>query len=237
MPSTGSKLPTLLLSCGAWHQPSMWNLLIKELPDVDIRTMQLPSNTPAPAGKLGDLYDDAAAIRAAAEAIGRPCVVMAHSYGGAPMSQGLGSVDNVQHLIYLCAFQLDVGESMLSALGGQRPDFWGIEHENLGYYDMLRAEEIFYPDLEPAAAAEATKALVPQSVASMNQPLTQAAWRSKPSTYIFADNDVHPDAFRGFAARADRIRHIASAHSPFLSKPAELAAIVMDELRTIAAAG
>ena len=224
-------LPALLLVHGAWHRKEMWTQLIDELtqmrPDLDIRTIQLPSSAPVPTDELGDLYDDAATIRNAVDGIDGPIVVMSHSYGGAPTSQGLAGAQNVARLIYLCAFQLDVGESMESALGG-RPYFWEVTGE--GYYNMLDAEKVFYPDLSPEAAAKATVALGPQSDRAMSQQLTQAAWRSIDSTYIFADNDVHPEAFTGLAKRANRIKHISSAHSPFLSQPKELAQIVLDEL-------
>jgi pimeloyl-ACP methyl ester carboxylesterase len=36
---------------------------------------------------LGDMRDDAAAIRAAIDAIGGPVVVVSHSYGGVPSTQ------------------------------------------------------------------------------------------------------------------------------------------------------
>jgi pimeloyl-ACP methyl ester carboxylesterase len=213
----------------------MWGLLIDELtqmrPDLDIRTIQLPSSAPVPTDELGDLYEDAAAIRNAVDEIDGPVVVMAHSYGGAPTSQGLAGTQNVVRLVYLHGFQLDIGESMESALGG-KPYFWGVTGE--GYYNMLDAEKVFYPDLSPEAAAKATAALGPQSERSLYQQLTQAAWRSIDSTYIFADNDVHPEAFTGFAKRANRIKHISSAHSSFLSKPKELAQIVLDELEDAA---
>ncbi|MEV0715008.1 alpha/beta hydrolase [Asanoa sp. NPDC050611] len=112
--------PTLLLVHGAWHRKEMWRLLIDELPDVDIRALQLPSSAPVPVDQLGDLYDDATAIRTAVADIGRSCVVLAHSYGGAPTTQALAGVDSVLRVVYLSAWQLDVGESLLSIIGGLR---------------------------------------------------------------------------------------------------------------------
>jgi pimeloyl-ACP methyl ester carboxylesterase len=228
-------IPKLLLVHGAWHRKGMWTRLIGELtkqrPNLIVSAIQLPSSAPVPTNQLGDLYDDAAAIRAAVDEIDGPVVVMAHSYGGAPTSQALVNAANVRRIIYLCAFQLDTGESMESTLGG-RPYFWGVTDG--GYYNMLDAEKIFYSDLPPEAAAEAAAMLGPHSEAAMSQPLTQAAWHSIDSTYIFADNDVHPEAFAGFSKRSKRIRHINSAHSPFLSKPKELAQIALDELDEVA---
>ncbi|MEV6283857.1 alpha/beta hydrolase [Kribbella sp. NPDC051770] len=233
MPKTD--LPTLVLVNGAWHRTNMWNDLIERLPsDLDVRTVQLPSSAPVNPTQLGDLYDDAAAIRAAVQAVDGPVVVMPHSYGGAPATQGLVGLPNLRRIVYLCAFQLDVGESVLSSLGGERPPFWGPKYAEHGFYEILDAEHVFFPDVDPAKAAEVAATLGPQSVAAMNQPLTQAAWRTVPSTYIHAEKDVHPERFRQFSLRSDRVIPIQSAHSPFLSQPAELAAIVTTELKDAA---
>ena len=228
-------IPKLLRVHGAWHRKGMWTRLIGRVHEAaaqfgsecdSVTVVGSCSHEPT-----WYLYDDAAPIRAAVDEIDGPVVVMAHSYGGAPTSRALVNAANVRRIIYLCAFQLDAGESMESALGG-RPYFWGVTDG--GYYNMLDAEKIFYSDLPPEAAAEAAAMLGPHSEAAMSHPLTQAAWHSIDSTYIFADNDVHPEAFTGFAKRSKRIGHISSAHSPFLSMPKELAQIALDELDEVA---
>jgi pimeloyl-ACP methyl ester carboxylesterase len=211
---------------------SMWNLLRDELSDLDVRTVQNTSSAPVPPAELGDLHDDANAIRAAVESVGGPVMVVAHSYGGAPASQALAGVSAVKRLVYLNAFMLDVGESVLGAVGGTPPDFWGTEHLAEGYYDMLRAEYHFYNDLEPRAASEAAEALGPHSVASMNQPLTQAAWHTIPSTYVIGEKDaaVPVEAGEFLSQRAQRVVRMDTGHSPFLVRPAETAALLRAEL-------
>ncbi len=52
------------------------------------------------------MYADAEVIAQAAAAIDGPVVVLAHSYGGIPTTQALPYARNVQHIIYLAAFQL-----------------------------------------------------------------------------------------------------------------------------------
>jgi pimeloyl-ACP methyl ester carboxylesterase len=208
----------------------MWNALIKELPGIDIRTVQNPSSAPVPPQELGDMYDDANTIRAAVENVGGPVVVCAHSYGAVPASQGLAGVSAVKRLVYLTPFMLDVGESLLSSVGGTPPDFWGMEHAADGYTDMLRAEEIFYPDLDPETAAQAAAGLGPQSISSLEQPLTQAAWHSIPSTFVIGTKDLGAPFYQHLAKRAQRVRSLESAHSPFLSRPADTAALLRQEL-------
>jgi pimeloyl-ACP methyl ester carboxylesterase len=228
-----SRPPTLVLVHGAWYRKSVWRQVQEELSDLDVRTVQNLSSAPVPPAELGDLHDDAAAIRAAVEAVDGPVVVAAHSYGGAPASQGLAGVRNVKRLVFFNAFMLDAGESVLSVVGGTPPDFWGTDHVADGYYDMLRAEYHFYNDLVPLAARAAAAALGPQSAAAMEQPLTRAAWHSVPSTYVIGTKDaaVPSEAAEIMSRRARRVVRMETGHSPFLARPAETAALLREELQ------
>jgi pimeloyl-ACP methyl ester carboxylesterase len=191
-----SEAATLVLVHGAWHRASTWRLLINELPDIDVRTVQLPSSAPVPIAQLGDMYDDARTIRAAVKAVHGPVVVCAHSYGGVPTSQAVADLVQVQRLVYLNAFMLDVGVSMLANSGGNYPPHWAV-HEADGYIEMRNAEQLLYNDLTPQDARAAAAALGPHSLASTTQPLTQAAWHTIPSIYVIGEQDAGmPHAMR-----------------------------------------
>jgi pimeloyl-ACP methyl ester carboxylesterase len=220
--------PTLVLVHGAWHGPWAWDRLAGQLADVQVRTVALPSSGPDPAA-LGDLYADAEAVRSVVAGIDGPVVVCAHSYGGAPVTEGVAGLGNVVGLVYLCAFQLDVGDSLLSAVGGTPPDWWDV-HEAEGYIDALRPREIFYGDVDDATADASIARLGHQSLTAKRQPLTRAAWHTVPSTYVVCEQDAAIPVFaqEAMAARAKRVLHLPASHSPFLSRPAELA----DLLRT-----
>lgn len=227
-----STTPTLLLVHGAFHRREMWDLTVRRLPDIDVRTVQLPSSAPVPVSRLGDLYDDARAVREAALAVDGPVVVCAHSYGAVPVTQGLAGVDTVKRLVYLHAFLLDVGESMLGNRGGTYPPHWIVDEER-GCVEIRNPRRVFYSDLAPEAAQEAVAALGPQSLAAPTQPLTQAPWHTIPSTYVAGDGDnaAVPAAMREkFSARASRVRRMRTAHSPFLSHADETAAMLRAEL-------
>ncbi|MCW2507931.1 MAG: hypothetical protein JWP68_1079, partial [Modestobacter sp.] len=107
---------TLLLVHGAWHTSWAWQPLIAELSDIDVVTVDLPSSGTDPQA-LGDLTADADVVRAALAGIEGPVVVVGHSYGGLPITEAATAEDGVAHLVYLCAFQLDVGDSLVSSLG------------------------------------------------------------------------------------------------------------------------
>jgi pimeloyl-ACP methyl ester carboxylesterase len=80
---------TVLLVHGAWHGSWCWAPVVERLDasGISSRTVDLPSVHGQDA--LGDLHDDAAAVRVAADAVDGPVVVVAHSYGGSPATEGL----------------------------------------------------------------------------------------------------------------------------------------------------
>lgn len=228
--------PALLLVHGAYHGPWAWDLVISELPGIDVRTVACPSSG-SHLDELGDLEDDAATVAAAVAAIDGPVVVVAHSYAGAVVTQALASADNVQRIVYLAAGMLEVGESLLGSAGGVPPSWWEIhEHDVLdgGYIKVAEAEarDVFYADVDPTLAQEAITRLVPASYSSQTGPVSAAAWHTIPSTYIIctADNAIPPFAQEAMAQRAKRAHRLDSSHSPFLSMPVELAALLKEEL-------
>ena len=85
-----------------------------------------PSSCRARGAQRGDLYDDAAAVREAIDAIDGPVTVVAHSYGGIVATEGAAGVE---HIVYVAAFMLDVGESLYAAVGGQAPDWWELSDD------------------------------------------------------------------------------------------------------------
>jgi pimeloyl-ACP methyl ester carboxylesterase len=164
-------------------------------------------------------------------------VVCAHSYGGAPVTEALAGMGQVRRLVYLCAFQLDVGESLLGMGHGTPPPWWEID-EVKGYIDALRPREIFYGDVDPLVADAAIARLGHQSLAAVSQPLTLASWHKIPSTYVICERDaaIPPAAQEGMARRAHRVERLDTSHSPFLSQPSQVADLLRKQLEQAAAA-
>jgi pimeloyl-ACP methyl ester carboxylesterase len=217
--------PALLLVHGAWHGPWCWEQLLPELAGIDVYQVALPSSGPGPAA-LGDLHGDAEVVRAAVRAIDGPVVVCGHSYGGMVITQALTHEPNVARLVYLCAFQLDVGDSLAGVR--QAPPAWWSVHEELGYLDPREPAERFYADAAPEVVAAALPRLTHQSLRSFRQPLTTAAWRHVPSTYIVCENDnaIPAELQRTMARRADRVVTIKAGHSPFAVAPTPVAQLL-----------
>jgi pimeloyl-ACP methyl ester carboxylesterase len=226
-------LPSLLLVPGAWHRPEHLRLLISELSGIGVHTVALTSSGDDPA-VLGDMYADAEAIAAAVAAIDGPVVVAAHSYGAIPVTQALADMSNVSRILYLTAYQLDAGESLISSIGGS-PLSWVKMHQQEGIGDYIEAMtpvDVFYGDVDAATARQAVSQLGYQSLASMIQEVTEVAWKNIPSTYVIceADKAVTPSHQEMFAQRAEKVQRLNTSHAPFLSQPAALAQLIKDEL-------
>jgi pimeloyl-ACP methyl ester carboxylesterase len=229
----GVGLPSLLIVPGAWFEPEHFCPLRDELSDIDVHTVKLTSSGKDPA-VLGDMYSDAEAIVQAAAAIDGPVVVVAHSYGGIPTTQGLAHAKNVRRIIYIAAFQLSAGESLQSLQGGSLMP-WSMLHHRDGiddYVEAMTPETVFFNDVDTLTARRAVSQLGYQSYASMRQPLTETAWRTIPSTYVICERDnALPVAVQEvLAEHADDVQRMSTSHSPFLSQPAALARIIRRSL-------
>ncbi|RKT36133.1 pimeloyl-ACP methyl ester carboxylesterase [Microbacterium sp. AG1240] len=231
-----SEKPTLLLVHGAWHGAWAWNPVASILENRGWAVERIDLPTVHAADPVGlHLADDADAITAAIAAIDGPVVVVAHSYGGVPTTQA-ATADNVQHIVYVAAFALDEGESLLGAVGGVAPSWWVVDGPlaTAGTDDEPPAS-IFFADVDADAAAAASARLKPQSVLAFQEPLTEVAWRTKPSTYIVTEQDaIFPvPAQEGLAARAgSTVRRLDTSHSPFLSQPEAVADIIEEAARS-----
>jgi pimeloyl-ACP methyl ester carboxylesterase len=76
--------------------------------------------------------------------------------------------------------------------------------------------------------------LVDQTVRSFAEKVGAVAWRDIPSTYIVAEQDqaISLALQEKMAAQATEIRRLAGGHSPFLSRPGELAALIDEIVRS-----
>ncbi|XVU21677.1 alpha/beta hydrolase [Actinoplanes sp. CA-054009] len=216
-------MTTVMLVHGAWHQPSTWAKLQKELRGLGYETVT-PALPSAGADPTGDVHDDAAVIREALDAIDGKVVVVAHSYAGIPVAEAAAGVDRI---IFLAAFMPDAGESMYTLLGIPAPD-----EIPAGLFPLpADPRNALYHDVPDAEAEAALKELVGQTHSSFATPVDRAVWHDVPSTYIVADDDhsIPVELQNELAKRAQDVRHLASSHSPHVSMPAELAKVI-DEI-------
>ena len=220
--------PAVLLVPGAWHGCWSWHEIQTALTarGWETHVAELPSNAESGPPRNG-LRDDAAAIRKHIQQIGGPVVIVAHSYGGAAASEGAAHISDVRHLVYVAAFQLVVGESVLSMARGHAPAWWVIDGDVVTPGEPY---EVLYADVPSDDARRAVAELRPFNVASFGQPVIAAAWRAAPSTYIVCEGDraVPVQLQEALAMRATYVRRLSTGHSPFLAAPRPLTKLIIE---------
>lgn len=213
---------TTLFVHGAWHGGWCWDDVLPLVPDS--RAIDLPS---VHAG--GAYADDVAAVRAALDEMDAPVTLVGHSYGGAVISEA-GTHPNVGHLVFLCAFALDAGETVLTNGAPPTPPTTlsgaiRIDGDQISV-DPEGAVAAFYAD----CTTQPVDRLRSMDVAAFGVPVAQPAWKTVPSTYVVCTQDqaIHPDVQRFLAARCTNTVELDASHSPMLSMPGRVSEIVND---------
>jgi pimeloyl-ACP methyl ester carboxylesterase len=211
----------VVLVHGAWHGAWCWAEVVDELDALGVsnEAVELP---------LTGLVDDAAVVRDAIERAGPGVVVVGHSYGGIVISQAAAGVDGVGRLVYLAAFMTDEGEDELSIMTAHDSPVIGavVIVDGGAAIDPARAPAIFYGDSDAATAAKVVPLLRPMRGGGRLEGAP--AWKSIPSTYVVCTEDraLPVTAQRDMATRAEAVVEWPTDHSPFLTRPRELATLI-----------
>jgi len=217
--------PGVVLVHGLWHGAWCWDGVRAALAQcgVDSVAVELP---------LSDLDADVRATREALDALGRPAVLVAHSYGGAVITAA-GNHPLVRELVYVAAFQLDEGESVSRTRPGRDLPETELSQAMVISRDQVVLDpelgpRLLYSDVPGDIAARAARRLRPVARAVFRGVPETVAWRTVPSTYVVctADEVVHPALQRAMAIRADHRREWTCGHSPQLARPNAVAELV-----------
>jgi pimeloyl-ACP methyl ester carboxylesterase len=176
------------------------------------------------------LADDVNATTRAVEAMQGDSILVGHSYGGMVITQA-GNHAKVAGLVYVAAFAPDAGESLLDLVKKMPPASAGVKATTDGwlYFDPALFHADFAADLPAADAAFMARSQVMPTVQTASAPVTQAAWKTKPSWAIVstADRTVNPEFERFMAKRAgSRMVDINGSHAAFIAHPAEVAKVI-----------
>ncbi|MEU6601341.1 alpha/beta hydrolase [Streptomyces flaveolus] len=220
-----TRSPQFLLVHGAWHGSWCWRDLQDVLADRGwtSHTVDLPSVVPeGSGGRLPGLLDDARVIREKIDSVGAPLMVVGHSYAGAPVTQATAGAANVSHIVYVAAFALDEGESLMTCFGGEQPDPATVE----GVIPVREDPAVtLYNDVPEDKREAALVRLRPQTALSFAEPVSLVGWKDINSSYVLCDDDRSlPPAYQEpFAERTGATYHLPSGHTPLLSMPDKLA--------------
>jgi pimeloyl-ACP methyl ester carboxylesterase len=96
--------PTIVLVHGAFADSSSWNLVITRLQRQGYPVIALPN-------PLRGITSDSAYIASELATVRGPIVLVAHSYGGAVITNAATGNPNVKALVYIAALIPDAGET------------------------------------------------------------------------------------------------------------------------------
>ena len=217
----------IVLVHGAWADGSGWkgvyDILVKDGYKVSI--VQEPETS---------FKEDVAATKRVIAQQNGPCVVVAHSYGGAVITEAAND-PKVVALVYVAAHMPDAGES--EAQDGKRfpsdlSKSTAIKKtpDGFTYLDPARFHEYFAADLPAEQAAFMARSQVFNYADNFSAVITTPAWRSKPSWMLVPTKDrtINPDLERWYAARAKShvVEVSGASHSVYVSRPKEVATVV-----------
>ncbi|MFC1438901.1 alpha/beta hydrolase [Streptacidiphilus sp. N1-10] len=184
------------------------------------------------------LAGDVAATHQVIESLTGPVVLVGHSYGGAVITEA-GTHEQVAALAYITAFAPDAGESVATLIANPAPGapVPPILPPVNGFLALDRDKfaDSFAGDLPEAEARFMADSQVPWGLDALNGPVTEPAWRTKPSWYLVAGDDrmIPPPAQRAMAERigAKTVEVPGASHSVYLSQPAATADLIKQAAR------
>jgi pimeloyl-ACP methyl ester carboxylesterase len=237
-PARTSAKPTIVLVHGAFADASGFGAVTSRLQDRGYTVI-------SPANPLRGPASDAAYVASVMKTIDGPILLVAHSYGGAVITEAANEVDNVKALVYLNALALDEGESNLditerfpnqfvdALLPRPFPQPDGTQGTDL-YVDPARFHALFAIDVPARTAAQMASAQRPLSLAAAQEKSTAPAWKTIPSWYLIGRQDevINPAAQRFMAKRAHaHTIEINSSHVSYISHPEEVARLILRAAR------
>ena len=179
---------------------------------------------------------DLAATRNVLDRAG-PCVLVGHSWAGMIITE-VGDRPSVRSLVYLAAFEPDVGETA-GALQAKTPPAGGATVVDAGGGFVYVKPEAFARDfaggLPKATAHFMAISQVQIAASSFGAKITVAAWSKKPSFAVIPkeDREINPNLERFMAGRAkSETLELSGSHPVFLVHPKEVAAVIEKAAQT-----
>jgi pimeloyl-ACP methyl ester carboxylesterase len=235
-------MATYILVHGAWHGGWCWHRIVARLERAGHRALAPDllalgrDRTPVGSVSLADWADQIVAL---IDAQPEPVVLVGHSRGGIVISETAERRPHrIRVLVYVTAFLLESGRALQEAAGEEPESLVG---PNLVVADDQRSvairedavRETFYGECSDEDVTLAKALLVPEPMAPLVTPVrtTSANFGSVPRMYVECARD------RAMTPRSQRRMQSAlpcrdvitldTDHSPFLSRPDELAAALL----------
>ncbi len=232
-------MATFVLVHGAWHGAWCWHDIVPLLESEGHRVLvpDLPGHGDdhSPVAEM-TLDSYARRVAETIEQATEPVVLVGHSMGGIVVTQAAELVpDRVARLVYVTAFLPADGQSLVDLAGSVehgdnvQPNLVIDEHTGTCVVADSALVDVFYGECSDEQAADAIGRLVPESLAVVVTPVhvTSAGAGRIPRAYVECLRDggltIALQRSMHAALPCDPVVAIEADHSPFLSRPRELA--------------
>jgi pimeloyl-ACP methyl ester carboxylesterase len=237
-------LPTIVLVHGAFAESASWNGVVDPLRAAGHDVFAAPN-------PLRGVASDAQSVSDVVRAVDGPVVLVAHSYGGAVITNVDSDAGEIAGLVYVNGFAPDSGENCFG-LAAMFPGTM-VGEATVRPVPLSDGTTDFY--IAPASFHDVFCADVPAPQAALmaitQRPATQEAlvepsgdhplWKDVPSWFLVGEEDhVVPAALQRFEAEragARRTVELAGAsHAASVSQPGAVAELILEAARQPAAA-
>ena len=233
---------TIVLVHGAWADAAGWNGVTSRLQSDGYKVWAVPN-------PLRGLSSDAAYVASILNTIPGPIVLVAHSYGGAVITNAATGNPNVKALVYIDGFAPDEGETGYQLLGmppppGASPScllgnpatiFNAVPYPGAQNGDV---DLYIKPDVYPSCFANTIATKQAAVLAASQRPITFSAgaapsgppaWKTIPSWYLVGTLDkVIPPYLQMFMAKRANahIVKVKAPHPAMISNPGAVADLI-----------
>jgi pimeloyl-ACP methyl ester carboxylesterase len=237
-------LPTIVLVHGAFAESSSWDGVAQRLRAAGHDVLAAPN-------PLRGVAADARSVSDVVRAVDGPVVLVAHSYGGAVMTNVDAGAGEIVGLVYVNGFAPESGENCFG-LAGMFPGSMVGESTvrpvplSDGTTDFYIAPEsyhdIFCADVPAAQAALMAITQRPATQEALTEPSGDLPlWKEIPSWFLIGEQDrIIPAALQHFEAeRAGARRTVelpGASHAAAVSQSGPVAELILEAARLPAAA-
>jgi pimeloyl-ACP methyl ester carboxylesterase len=243
--STAAADITVVLVHGAFADASGWSGVIEGL-------QQRGQVVVAPPNPLRGLAADSAYIAGVLGQIDGPVLLVAHSYGGAVITNAATTASNALGLVYVAGFAPDEGELLGAVESGSKDSVLnsalvprryptGPAGETATEFgiDPAKFHAAFAADLPAELAAVMAATQRPIAEAAFTDPSGPPAWKRLPSWAVVATGDltIGTDLVRRMAERAGaHIVELEGSHVIMISRPDAVLEVIGTALQAVAKA-
>ena len=236
--------PVIVLVHGAWADASGWSSVISRLQLLGF-TVYAPPNPlrglPQDSAYLHDFLTQNAALQ------GQPIVLVAHSYGGAVITNAAVGDPEVKALVYVDAFIPDQGDTVGELLGAQPGSCLGAPgvFNPVPYPGGPPGDVDLYlnPNMVPGCFATGLPASQAAVIAATQRPLAASAstepsgppaWKTIPSWAVIGTGDrvIPPAELTFMAQRAGaHITDVNAGHLSLISKAQVVTRVILEAVQ------